>query len=536
MLRRCGRLLLLMMAGLSATGAAQSTPASPRRLVIAIGQSITNIVPTLNRSAAAMQISDLVFLRLGRYGGTSFGDHAAVPELAKGWTRRDSLTIAFDLDPRARWHDGTAVTARDVVYSFGRARDPKQSASTAMLLVDVAGVQAEGNNRVVIRFSRAYGEQLYDATYHVQILPAHLVAGIPADSLATSAFAQNPVGNGPYRWDRLEPTDYLQLRSVPDFFLGKPGIEQLVWRFTSSQETRLGMLLSGEADVQEDLIPPLSNLGRLAERPSLRAVNFPSMSVNYLLFNERTPGDTGRPHPIFADREVRRALTMGLDRATLSQALFVKYATPASSPAPRAAWFGALAPSPLEFNAREAIRILAARGWKDSDGDGVLDRNGAPFAFNLMVPTSSAARMQLALIVQEQWRRLGLKVELVPLELGDYLARRRPGNFDVATESFSSDPSPWSLIDRWGCSGEANYGRYCNRTADSLLRAAHLAQRDPAPAIRGWLRTVALDFPAVFLFAPDKVYAMPKAYGNVTFQVESPWQRVWTWTLPSAGR
>jgi ABC-type transport system substrate-binding protein len=90
-------------------GAAQSTPASPRRLVIAIGQSITNIVPTLNRSAAAMQISDLVFLRLGRYGGTSFGDHAAVPELAKGWTRRDSLTIAFDLDPRARWHDGTAV-------------------------------------------------------------------------------------------------------------------------------------------------------------------------------------------------------------------------------------------------------------------------------------------------------------------------------------------------------------------------------------------------------------------------------------------
>jgi ABC-type transport system substrate-binding protein len=83
MLRRCGRLLLLMMAGLSATGAAQSTPASPRRLVIAIGQSITNIVPTLNRSAAAMQISDLVFLRLGRYGGTSFGDHAAVPELAK---------------------------------------------------------------------------------------------------------------------------------------------------------------------------------------------------------------------------------------------------------------------------------------------------------------------------------------------------------------------------------------------------------------------------------------------------------------------
>ena len=155
-----------------------------------IGQTVTNIVPTLSRSSAAMQISDLVFLRLGRYGGTSFGDHAAVPELAKGWTRRDSLTLAFDLDPRARWHDGKPVTARDVVYSFTRARDPKQSASTAMLLVDIASVQAEGDGRVVIRFSRAYGEQLYDATFHVQILPEHLVAKIPPDSLASSAFAR----------------------------------------------------------------------------------------------------------------------------------------------------------------------------------------------------------------------------------------------------------------------------------------------------------------------------------------------------------
>ena len=103
-------------------------------------------------------------------------------------------------------------------------------------------------------------------------------------------------------------------------------------------------------------------------------------------------------------------------------------------------------------------------------------------------------------------------------------------------ESYSSDPSPWSLFDRWGCGAEANYGHYCNRTADSLLRAAHLARRDPAPPLRAWLRAVAQDFPAAFLFAPDKVFAMPSGYGNVNFQVESPWQMVWTWTLAGAGR
>jgi peptide/nickel transport system substrate-binding protein len=533
MLRRCGRLLLLMTACAAAPVTAQ---AGPRRLVIAIGQPVTNIVPTLYGTTAAAQVSDLVFLRLGRYGGTSFGDHAALPELAKSWTRRDSLTLAFDLDPRARWHDGTPVTSRDVVFSFARARDPKVAASLAAVLVDIAAVEAESESRVVVRFARAYGEQLYDATFYVQILPAHLVAPIPPDSLRSSAFARAPVGSGPYRWDKLEPTDYLQLRSVPGFFLGTPAIEQLVWRFTTSQESRLNLLLSGEADVQEDIIPPVANLARLAERPSLRLAHFPSMAVNYLLFNERSPGDTSRPHPIFSDADVRRALTIGLDRATISKAIFGKYASPTSSPAAPAAWFGGLAPTPAPFDPKQAARLLASRGWKDSDGDGVLDKNGVPLAFSLIVPSSSVARMQMALIVQEQWRQLGVHAEVVPLELAQYLARRGPGNFDIAAESYSSDPSPWSLLDRWGCGAEANYGRYCNPTADSLLRAAHLARRDPAPPIRAWLRTVAQDFPAVFLFSPEKVFAMPAGYGNVTFSAESTWQRVWTWTLDGAGR
>lgn len=533
MLRHCGRLLFLLTAFVPAPGAAQS-PAALSRLVIAIGQPVTNAVPTLNRGAAAMQVSDLLFLRLGRYGGTSFGDHAAVPELAKGWTRRDSLTIAFDLDPRARWHDGKSVTARDVVYSFARARNPKQSPSTAMLLVDIASVEAEGDGRVVIRFARAYGEQLYDATYHVQILPEHLVASIPPDSLVSSAFSRDPVGTGPYRWDKLEPTEYLRLRSVPDFFLGTPAIEQLVWRFTTSQETRLSMLLSGEADVQEDVIPPLANLVRLAERPSLRVAHFPSMSVSYVLFNERAPGDSSRPHPIFADAEVRRALALGLDRVTLAKALFGQYATPVSGPAAPAAWFGALAPPPVTFDPKQASRILASRGWKDTDGDGVLDRNGLPLAFNLLVSSSSVARMQYALLAQEQWKRLGVHVEVVPLDITQFLARRRPGDFDASMESFGSDPSPWSLLDRWGCGAEANYGRYCNHAADSLLREAHLAKRDPAPPIRAWLRTLASDFPAVFLYSADRVFALPKDYGNVNFHVESPWLMVWTWTLAGA--
>src|SRR6185369_9220753 len=97
------------------------------------------------------------------------------PQLARSWTRRDSLTLVFELDPRAKWHDGVPVTAKDVVFSFARMRDPAVDPDRALLLRHLASVTAENEHRVVLRFSLAYPEQFYDATYQVQPLPAHLV-------------------------------------------------------------------------------------------------------------------------------------------------------------------------------------------------------------------------------------------------------------------------------------------------------------------------------------------------------------------------
>ena len=88
------------------------------------------------------------------------GDKSFVPLLAKSWTRRDSVTLAFDLDERAKWQDGVPVTARDVVFTFERARDPAIAPRLAELLRRITSVTAEGDRRVVFQFSRAYAEQI----------------------------------------------------------------------------------------------------------------------------------------------------------------------------------------------------------------------------------------------------------------------------------------------------------------------------------------------------------------------------------------
>src|SRR5918994_5475703 len=166
-------------------------------LVIITGGQATLPIPTLmegpEASVGNLEVADQLFLRLAELGPklVTSGESDFTPALAKSWTRPDSVTLAFDLDTRARWHDGTPVTAQDVVFTIARAKHQEVSPRLAELLRQIVSVTSEGRNRVVFRFARPYAEQLYDATFHVAPLPAHLVDSIVPAQLAISAFAKH---------------------------------------------------------------------------------------------------------------------------------------------------------------------------------------------------------------------------------------------------------------------------------------------------------------------------------------------------------
>jgi ABC-type transport system substrate-binding protein len=164
------------------TQAAGQSHAAPTTIVIVTGAQATLPIPTLMEgpqgSVANYEIADQLFLHLAGLGPTltTAGDRDFVPLLAQRWTRRDSVTLAFDLDPRATWQDGAPVTAQDVVFTFGRARDPAIAPRLAGVLRRITAVTAEGDRRVVFRYSEPYAEQVYDAVFHVAPVPAHLLA------------------------------------------------------------------------------------------------------------------------------------------------------------------------------------------------------------------------------------------------------------------------------------------------------------------------------------------------------------------------
>lgn len=525
---------------LLAPDAGAQRPSDHGTITIVIGAEPTLPVPTLSSRKQNMDVAALLFLPLARIGRRleTAAEGSFEPALARAWTRRDSLTLVFDLDPRARWHDGTPVTARDVVWSLDRARDSTLAPVYALLLRRVAGAAAEGTHRVVVRFREAYAEQLYDAVFHAPPLPAHLLDTIPPDRLATSAFASAPVGNGPYRWGRIEPGRQVELVANPTFFLGAPRLDRVVFLLVRSAEAQLNLLLDGSADAFEGFLIA-RNIRPIVDQPTLRIHTVPSLSVGYLLFNHRAYGDRSRPHPILSDPAVRAAIAHAIDRPRLLRSVFGPYGSVADGPFGRASWVRRVAPEGPRFDPGRARRLLAERGWRDSDGDGVLDRGGTLLSLRLTYPGTSVPRVALAEAVQEMLRRVGVRVELIRLDGPVWAERRGRGEFDIDFSQAGVDPTPSGMVQSWSCAGipgGSNVGHVCDPAFDRALHRAIAETREPERAWREAVAALQAATPAVFMYSPADVVVLHARYRDVSFRSESPWADLWRWSVDPARR
>jgi peptide/nickel transport system substrate-binding protein len=384
----------------------------------------------------------------------------------------------------------------------------------------------------VVRFDEAYDEQLYDAVYHVSPLPAHLVDTIPRGALAQSAFASAPVGNGPYRWGRRVPGQQLELNAYDGFFLGKPGPRKVLFLTVGDPEAQINLLLSGSADV---LATPgmIATISRVAAGQGVRVYPVPSYTVGYLSFNQRDPADLARPHPILSDPEVRAAIIKALDRRAIVEATFGPWAAVPEGPVPQLSWIRDPAFRPAPADPAGARALLRARGWVDTDGDGILDKGGKPLALSLNYPSPSAPRGQMALQVQEQLRQVGIRIDINRLEGSVFSERRDRGNFDLDFASSTMDPSPAGIVQSWGCAGRggANKTHYCNPKVDSLLAQALRSPRKEALTLyRQAVRTIVADAPAVFLFAPTTPMAVSRRIRHVELVPVAPWSALWRWS------
>lgn len=498
------------------------------------------LLPPSTQQVVSRDIEEQLFLKLADIGlsTNTVGDEDFQPLLAERWEWDGPLTLVFHVDARARWQDGQPVTASDVAFTFDAYTDSAVASPFRANLRRIASVTARDPQTAVFRFRERYPEMFYDAVYHMRVLPAHLLRGVPRDQWKTAPFGRQPVGNGPYRFVSWKAGQTIELVADSTFFLGRPGIRRLIWRFTPDLQVAITQVVADQADGREALYTP-ENIARARAAQQVTLYPYRGNVYAYLGFNLAANGDTTQPHPIFADREVRRALTMAVDRARLIKSVFGDFAKVPPGPMSQLWWIWDPEVRQLPYDTVQARRLLSARGWRDSDDDGIRDRAGGAerLAFRILVPSTSQTRRQYAQLLQEQFRAVGAQVDIDEVEASVQSERASAGKFDATLQAWNNDPSPGSGVTQvWTRAGfgGSNFLRYDNPAFDQLVDRAATAPT-PRQARQFWraaVETINADAPAIFLFAPDNVAVFNNRIADVRIRPDSWAALLRTWRIP----
>ncbi len=492
---------------LTACGGTDGPPDAPGEaggtLIVVTPAEPSTLFPPRVIGTQGAAIIGAIFDRLAEIGPAleTYGDEGFQPRLATAWRwAADSLSIAFMLDSAAHWHDGKPVRAADVVYTFRAYTDDSVGSDVRSLLGNIDSVTARDTRTAVFWFKRRMPQQFYDATYPMYILPSHLLDTIPMARVGRARFARNPVGTGRFRFARWEAGQRIEVTSDTTNARGRAKLDRVVWSLAPDFGAATVKLFAGEADFLEMVRP--ENLAQLAQTPSLRMVINPSLTYNFLALNQRDPADSTKPHPVFGDSLVRRALTMGVDRGTLVRNVLDSLGTVALGPAPRALMPDTAGFTPLPYDPAAARALLDSAGWRDSNHDGIRDRDGRDLAFDMMAPTTSVTRQRFLVLLQEQYRAIGVKATPMLLDINSLQERIPERRFDSYLGGWAASPGLVGVRQTWMSTGESNDVKYRSRRFDVLVDSA-LSSFDRNASRTLWSRAfqqAVNDAPAIWLF------------------------------------
>jgi peptide/nickel transport system substrate-binding protein len=533
--------LVTSCGGGEATRSAGETPGGT--IVIAASGDATDLFPPYVNEENGRIVQDLVFDRLAEIDQslTTVGDKAFSPRLAKRWTwSPDSLSIAFEIDPRARWHDGKPVTGRDVVYSFRAFTDPKVASPVAPLLANVDSVSVRDSLTAVVWFKKHTPEQFYDVAYQLIVMPEHVYGSIPMDQLHTSEATRQLVGSGRFRFSKWKPGEQIELVADTANYRGRPKLDHVVLSRIDAAATGEAMVLSGQADFME-AIPP-SDVAKLDSNRYVRPLVVPVLQYAFMGMNLTDQKNSNAPHPIFSDRRVRRALSMAVNREAMLHNVFGDKGRLAHGPFPMTL---GVADSTLRvppFDTAGAAALLDSAGWRRGS-DGMRSKAGRALRFALLVPTTSPTRQQYAQLLAEQLRRYaGAQVDIEIVGPNVFVPRLQAGKFDAVMHGWGTDPSPGGGKQNWTTAGIGPDGQnpfhYSNRRVDALFDSA-TSSFDAAKSrayVRQAFQQIIDDAPAIWLYDVVSVDAVHRRIDVGAIRADGWWVNLADWSVPPEKR
>ncbi|HUQ98173.1 MAG TPA: peptide ABC transporter substrate-binding protein [Gemmatimonadaceae bacterium] len=534
------RQLLLVVVLCACAGEEKQSSTTGGTLVISSGAEPDVLIPALVASVQGAQVTELIYDHLADIGDSLniLNDRGFKPRLSDLWVwSSDSMSIAFHINQKAKWHDGQPVQSNDVRFTYQTTRDSTLGSPNAALITNIDSVTTPNSATAVFWFHARSPQQFYDAVYSMPIMPEHVWKGTPPAAWRRSDLARHPIGSGQFKFVSWKPRSSVEVVADTANYHGAPKLSRVIWSIAPDPGTVFTRLTVGEADFLEALRP--ENLPELAKLPNVRTRSYGAMNYVYAAFNLRDPVNHARPHALFADRNLRRALTMAINREALVRSVYDSLAVPSIGPTVRA--YPTTDPNlkQIPFDLAGANHLLDSLGWRDTDGDGIRQRGGRPLEFAMVVPGSSASRIKFGVLMQEQLRQAGVKLNVDQVEMPTMVERMRRRNFDFVVGAWQIQPSPSSVRGSWGTAGSRatsgnNSGSYESPVFDAYVDSALAsfnADSRKAYFTKAY-ETIIQDAPAIWIAELRPIVAYHSRLELAPLRADAWWAHIADWSIP----
>ncbi|MDD2717983.1 MAG: peptide-binding protein [Candidatus Wallbacteria bacterium] len=478
--------------------------------------------PLLYMDDASDTVIRLIFNGLLRYNN----NWELEKDLAESYQiSEDGLKISFNLKKGVKWHDNQALTADDVVFTYQEMCKGPYPFTDQYSVIDK--VEKFSEHQLTFFFKRKYAAML--DLFTLRIIPSHLLLG---KDLKTSSFNQSPIGTGPFQFVSWEPGEMLHLIANPLYFKGRPYLDRFVYQVIPDSTILFFELMQGKIDVM-----PLraeqyyTNWGSDKQQAAISKYAFDSAAFSLLGFNLK--------HPLFASKNVRTALNYAINRNQIIEGVLLGMGEEASGPFTRRHWAYNSELKPYPYSLEMAEKLLADEGFA-KNSDGLLARKGEVFNFTLIINRGDHERELVALMVRDNLRKLGIRVNIRSLDWNDVVSNILPQkNYDMILIALAPNPDPddvaaafYSASER----GSFNFFGYSNPEMDKLLDQGRISL-DKTERIRIYAQMQKIlqeDLPVLFLYHPKVLYGINGRVRNIDPGPGDFFYNIEKWSLDQA--
>ena len=466
----------------------------------------SNLIPLLASDKPSHDVAGLVYNGLVKYDKNM----NITGDLAESWKiSADGLIITFHLRKGVKWHDGRPFTAADVLYTYQVTIDPKTPTAYSGDFLKVKKAEILDDYTFRVTYDKPFAPALI--SWGSAILPRHLLAG---KDITKSPLKRQPIGTGPYMFKEWVAGQKIVLVSNPDYFEGRPYIDGYITRIIPDTATMF-LELRAQGISYMDLTP--LQYTRQTEnnlfKKYFNKYRYLGFKYTYLGYNLK--------NPFFTDKRVRQAISYAINKEEIISGVLLGLGKPATGPYKPGTWAYNGNVKTYQYNPKKARELLLEAGWIDANNDGILEKGGQPFVFEIITNQGNETRQKCAEIIQRQLKEVGINVKIRILEwaafVNDFINKRR---FDAVILGWTITLDP-DAYDVWHSSKtapeELNFMSYKNREADELLEKGRgtLNQKERKKYYDRFQEILAEDQPYTFLYVPEELIIISNRFRGI---------------------